>query len=85
MSILKVFRYILIFFVEKSRTTSRGLSGHFWPTGHRLGNPAWECGNCHPWDATVIGTLAESNCARSAEVAWTTAERGADGKLPDLL
>jgi len=31
--------YILFFFVESSRATSRGLAGHFWPVGHRLGTP----------------------------------------------
>ena len=31
--------YILFFIVERSRATPRGLAGHFWPAGHRLGTP----------------------------------------------
>src|SRR6218665_2158683 len=37
---LQSFIYILFFFVERPRATSRGLSGHFLPAGHRLGTPA---------------------------------------------
>jgi len=33
------FIFIFCFFIERSRATSRGLADHFWPVGHRLGNP----------------------------------------------
>ena len=40
MQFLQFFTCISFFFVEISRATSKGLAGHFWPAGHRLGTPA---------------------------------------------
>jgi len=39
MSILSIFHIISFLALERSRATPRGLAGHFWPVGHRLGTP----------------------------------------------
>ena len=39
-----VFAHIFLKFFMRSRATFKGLAGHFWPAGHRLGTTALDVG-----------------------------------------